>query len=330
MSEAEKRQTRQRAVSIAAVAAAFTVGGPLVGYRFDAQQVEETYRIDAASLNAAIRAASALEGADARLTSGTVAPGTFVNIAYDPQGLRPADANSTEAFAGTFSSSIRQLGQARNEQSELDCLAEAVYYEARSESVLGQRAVAEVVMNRVRHPHYPKTICGVVYQGQLNADTGCQFSFTCDGSLHHKPRGIAWDRARDVALHTMMHLSPPITRKATHYHTDYVDPYWSAGLIETTVIGSHIFYRMPSTRSEWTSAQASLAADQASRAAYSAAAEAETAGIVIEPSTTSTLQTAVSSTEAAAPAAPEAAPASTAAVVATTASVSVSSIGASL
>src|SRR5687768_16476229 len=76
------------------------------------------------------------------------------------------------------------------------CLAEAVYYEARSESEDGQRAVAQVVLNRVRHPAWPGSVCGVVYQGPLRAGRGCQFTFTCDGSLLRLPYGEVWARAQ--------------------------------------------------------------------------------------------------------------------------------------
>jgi hypothetical protein len=268
MSAVEQRQTRQRAASIAAVAAAFAVGGPLVGYRIDAQQLDETYRIDAPGLNAAIRKAGLDHTAagDPRLISGRE---TWHAVSYAPtvvpQPVSPEFA-AGQTFAGLLNASLATLGQASAERTEFDCLAEAVYYEARSETVRGQRAVAEVVMNRVKHPHFPKTVCGVVYQGRLDAGGVCQFTFVCDGSKARLPRGEAWERARDVALHTMLGISPPITHHATHYHTNDVDPYWSASLIETTVIGSHIFYRMPATRAEWTSTQALLAADQARRA----------------------------------------------------------------
>ena len=268
MSDVEKRQTRQRAVSIAAVAAAFAVGGPLVGYRVNAQQMDETYRIDAPSLNAAIRKAGLdhTAVADARLISRREAWHTVSYAPSTPRQQVSREVADGQTFAGLLNASLATLGQATAERTELDCLAEAVYYEARSETVRGQRAVAEVVMNRVKHPHFPKTVCGVVYQGRLDPSGVCQFTFVCDGSKARLPKGEAWERARDVALHTMLGLSAPITKQATHYHTDYVDPYWSASLIETTVIGSHIFYRMPATRAEWTSTQASLAADQARRA----------------------------------------------------------------
>lgn len=141
-------------------------------------------------------------------------------------------------------------------QSELRCLAEAIYYEARSESYRGQVAVAEVVMNRTRSPHYPSSICGVVYQGHTRA-TGCQFTFTCDGSLNRRPRGRAWERARNIAAQVMLGYTRPVTGRATHYHTTAVNPIWNATLVETVRVGDHIFYRFPS-RSERAVLQAAL------------------------------------------------------------------------
>lgn len=128
------------------------------------------------------------------------------------------------------------------------CLSQVIYYEARGESQRGQVAVAEVVMNRVRSPHYPNSICGVVYQGSHRA-TGCQFTFTCDGSLNHRPRGRAWDRAQRVATAMMLGYTRPVTQGATHYHTHAVNPIWNSGLVETNNVGSHVFYRFPN-RSE--------------------------------------------------------------------------------
>jgi len=127
---------------------------------------------------------------------------------------------------------------------EHECLSEAIYYEARGETQQGQVAVAEVVMNRVRSPFYPKSVCAVVYQGS-DRDTGCQFTFTCDGSLAAHPRGRAWTQAQHLATAVMMGYTRPITQHATHYHTNAVSPGWSSMLVETTTIGSHVFYRMP-------------------------------------------------------------------------------------
>jgi len=124
----------------------------------------------------------------------------------------------------------------------LDCLATAVYYEAASESLQGQRAVAQVVLNRVRHPAFPKTVCGVIYQGAERI-SGCQFTFTCDGSLATHPAAWSWARARKVAASALGGAVERGVGEATHYHTDWVVPYWAASLTRATTIGAHIFYR---------------------------------------------------------------------------------------
>jgi hypothetical protein len=126
----------------------------------------------------------------------------------------------------------------------LQCLAEAVYYEARSESEDGQRAVAQVVLNRVRHPAYPSSVCGVVYQGPLRAGGGCQFTFTCDGSLATPPAGAGWLRARRIAAAALAGSVYGPVGHATHYHTHQVVPAWAWKLAKLAVIGSHNFYRM--------------------------------------------------------------------------------------
>ncbi len=137
------------------------------------------------------------------------------------------------------------------------CLSQAIYYEARGETQRGQIAVAEVIMNRARSGYYPASICGVVYQGS-HRSTGCQFTFTCDGSLNQRPRGRAWDRAQRVATAVMLGYTRPITQGATHYHTHAVNPVWNSGLVETTSIESHVFYRFPN-RSERAYYQEALA-----------------------------------------------------------------------
>jgi hypothetical protein len=124
----------------------------------------------------------------------------------------------------------------------LDCLTQAVYYEAAREPELGQAAVAQVVLNRLRHPGYPKSVCGVVYQGSART-TGCQFTFTCDGSLGRAPEPALWSAANAVARRA---LSGHVVREvgsATHYHADYVAPYWAPTLVKLAQIGAHIFYR---------------------------------------------------------------------------------------
>jgi len=124
----------------------------------------------------------------------------------------------------------------------LRCLTQAVYYESALEPTSGQEAVAQVVLNRVRDPNYPNTICGVVFQGAERI-TGCQFSFTCDGALGQAPVGWAWDRAHKVAQRALAGHVATRVGTATHYHADYVHPWWSPTLNKLTQIGAHIFYR---------------------------------------------------------------------------------------
>lgn len=124
----------------------------------------------------------------------------------------------------------------------LDCLTAAVYYEAASEPLQGKRAVAQVVLNRVRHPTYPNSVCGVVFQGSERA-TGCQFTFTCDGSLARVPSQLGWQTARRVAEQALAGHVEPSVGTATHYHTVWVVPYWRTELTKLTTVGAHIFYR---------------------------------------------------------------------------------------
>lgn len=124
----------------------------------------------------------------------------------------------------------------------LECLTSAVYYEAGQESADGQRAVAQVVLNRVRHPAFPASVCGVVYEGSTRP-TGCQFTFTCDGSLLRQPDASGWQRARQVAEAALAGFVYKPVGTATHYHADYVVPYWAPTLSKNAIVGSHIFYR---------------------------------------------------------------------------------------
>jgi hypothetical protein len=124
------------------------------------------------------------------------------------------------------------------------CLTNAIYYEAALEPLDGRRAVAQVVLNRVRDPNFPKSICGVVYEGWERL-TGCQFSFTCDGSLVRDPIPVLWKEDREVAEAALDGYVMTEVGTATHYHADYVAPYWAPALVKLTQVGSHIFYRWP-------------------------------------------------------------------------------------
>jgi len=124
----------------------------------------------------------------------------------------------------------------------LECLTSAVYYEAGNESAEGQKAVAQVVLNRVRHPAFQASVCDVVYQGSTRA-TGCQFTFTCDGSLARRPSIEGWKRASKIAQAALAGAVYSPAGYATHYHANYVVPYWASSLAKNAVVGAHIFYR---------------------------------------------------------------------------------------
>lgn len=125
----------------------------------------------------------------------------------------------------------------------LRCLAQAVYYEANGEPEDGKRAVAQVVLNRVKHPAFPNSVCGVVYQGSERT-TGCQFSFTCDGSLARRPSVAGYASAQRIAREALNGSVARSVGTATHYHANYVVPYWAPTLAKAQTIGAHIFYQL--------------------------------------------------------------------------------------
>ncbi len=186
---------------------------------------------------------AALQG----LTPGweTLSLGGKPSLDFGANGLEAQKLNAaTPAVAGALrpalpfvlSGSPTDRGRARR------CLTQAIYYEAALESEDGQAAVAQVILNRVRDPNYPSSVCGVVFQGAERV-TGCQFSFTCDGAMSQAPVGWAWDRARKVADRALAGHVAAQVGTATHYHADYVHPWWSPTLSKITQIGAHIFYR---------------------------------------------------------------------------------------
>jgi spore germination cell wall hydrolase CwlJ-like protein len=154
-----------------------------------------------------------------------------VNAAI-PVASGPNPAAAPFAFKGDKSARAQAL----------ECLTSAVYYEAGSQDVDGERAVAQVVLNRVRHPAFPSTVCGVVYEGSTRV-TGCQFTFTCDGSMYRQPDADGWKRAYRIAEAALNGFVFAPVGYATHYHADYVVPYWASTLAKNTVVGAHIFYR---------------------------------------------------------------------------------------
>lgn len=164
------------------------------------------------------------------------------------QSLSPEEArafNATVPFSADPNPAARPFrleGDDAERARATDCMAAAVLYEA-GDDTLGQRAVAQVVINRVRHPAFPKTICGVVFQGSERT-TGCQFTFTCDGALvNHQWSDEAWKRARETATLALTGTVFKVVGHSTHYHTDWVVPYWQSSLDKVAAVHSHLFFR---------------------------------------------------------------------------------------
>lgn len=171
----------------------------------------------------------------------------------DPAALRLARAHDDLAAAGERELApawpsplddrqpIGRRASALDSARQLDCLTQAVYFEARGETPRGQAAVAQVVMNRVKSPSFPKTVCGVVFQGA--ATHGCQFSFACDGSMRRSREIGAWDRARRIAERTLSGRMIGGIGTATHFHTTSVQPDWGPQMLRVAQVGLHVFYR---------------------------------------------------------------------------------------
>jgi spore germination cell wall hydrolase CwlJ-like protein len=162
-----------------------------------------------------------------------IAPAQALKVnAQIPVAVGPNPAAAAFVFKGSKDARAQAL----------ECLASAVYYEAGNQDTDGERAVAQVVLNRVRHPAFPASVCGVVYQGSTRA-TGCQFTFTCDGSLTRRPDADGWRRATEVAEAALSGYVYAPVGWATHYHADYVVPTWASSMAKNAVVGAHIFYR---------------------------------------------------------------------------------------
>ena len=167
-------------------------------------------------------------------------------------------ADATQALPGTREISLVEspiakpflyLGVSDGRERAAACLATAAWYEAGND-LSGQRAVMQVVLNRLRHPSFPKSVCGVVFQGSERS-TGCQFSFTCDGSMNRRiPQPAAWAQVRMLAEGALSGAVDPVVREATHFHADYVSPYWAPKLQRIVKVGAHIFYRWGGAQGE--------------------------------------------------------------------------------
>jgi hypothetical protein len=193
---------------------------------------------------------------------------SFALLSAAPSAALAAASETAEPFVASRDPESRERA--------LECLAQAVYYEARSESDGGQRAVAQVVLNRARHPAYPNSVCGVVYQGSQRI-TGCQFSFTCDGSLNAAIEPYAWERARRIAAAALGGSVYRPVGLATHYHTTAIRPYWAPSLVPQLTLGAHIFYRRPGSGTVEAFSQAPVGDEfeAAPRASYAVARTGE-------------------------------------------------------
>lgn len=158
--------------------------------------------------------------------------------------LQGKDGLRRDGHGATRVSAARpfRLDGALDQSRDLECLTQAVYYEARGEGRDGMKAVAQVVLNRARHPAFPKTVCSVVYQG-ANRGTGCQFSFTCNGAMRGAVNRAAWNRAREVATKALSGQVFSAVGNATHFHTTAVSPSWRNNLVRVNQVGDHLFYR---------------------------------------------------------------------------------------
>jgi len=163
--------------------------------------------------------------------------------AHDALTVAGVSAGPAQAWPGRFGVRfpVGRHPSALDNARDLDCLTEAVYFEARGEPARGQAAVAQVVMNRLASPNFPKTVCGVVFQGASHP--GCQFSFACDGSMRRGLEMDAWDRARQVAERVLAGVAGGGIGSATHFHTIDVQPYWGPTMLRVAQVGLHVFYR---------------------------------------------------------------------------------------
>ncbi len=243
---------RQGAATIMCLAAA-AVAMPVISHRAAEQREGAEWAATSSAFHAELQQQLMASEPDARVELTAFRTSDGLRARGNASLFESADARAmmVQAVLRGPTAPPDQSAQQQQAEPSIDarqqaCLSQAIYYEARGESQRGQVAVAEVVMNRVRSRAYPNTICGVVYQGSHRV-TGCQFTFTCDGSLNSRPRGRAWERAQRVATAVMSGYTRPITGGATHYHTHAVNPVWNSGLVETVNVGSHVFYRFPNS-----------------------------------------------------------------------------------
>lgn len=188
---------------------------------------------------------------DPALGSAAIAAIDAIDGTKDSSQPLPASLPTQLAYArdNTPATSFETPISGKLDQKSMWCLATAIYFEARGESYRGQVAVAQVVMNRVNHPLYPSTVCGVVFQNQTKRNA-CQFSFACDGIPERVTEKEPWAQAQEIAqkvANGSLYLTE--VANATHYHASYVYPRWAPRMKRMTTIGLHKFYRF---KNGWT------------------------------------------------------------------------------
>jgi spore germination cell wall hydrolase CwlJ-like protein len=202
-------------------------------------------------------AGSRFDRADAKAAApSTIAPAAPATLVAATSGEQSLEVRATGSGAEQINAALpfsdapvqaaaafRAPAGGTSYERALTCLTQAVYHEAGYEPEAGRRAVAQVILNRMRHPAFPKSVCAVVYQH--NATPICQFTFVCDGSLARQPSATAWNEARRIAAAALGGYVEASVGQATHYHADYVAPRWAPLLTKIHKIGAHIFYRWP-------------------------------------------------------------------------------------
>ena len=206
----------------------------------------------------AVSVAASAVRADVTLSTST-APGSGISVRLG--GLMGVETASLASVPGTrlrrlgmpfvgrasddprilSESALDRLGRPRGGR-DWQCLTEALYFEARGEPLLGQYAVAEVILNRVDHPNYPASVCDVVNEG-TGRRFACQFTYTCDGQPEDMTDARALHRLGHVARIMLDGAPRDLTAGATHYHADWVNPRWAEAYPRTAEYGIHIFYR---------------------------------------------------------------------------------------
>ncbi len=204
-----------------------------IAQSFNAKKQQQITRVEVATI-------------DANLMSAALdAISKIDNSASDKNLPNPLIASKTLAYAraNTPATVFKSPSSMKVSKKQLKCLSTAIYFEARGEPYRGQVAVAQVILNRVKHKLYPNSICGVVYQNQQKRNA-CQFSFACDGIRDRVTEKKAWAEAEEISrkvTNGLIYLTE--VSNATHYHANYVNPKWARKMQRLTVIGLHKFYR---------------------------------------------------------------------------------------